>query len=492
MAHRIAAAAVGVLLLCLSVPLKAADDPNVEMMKKLFTKIANSVGVGSANDPIVGRSYLVLANPGVLIDPTLDVNKPGDYYRLSRTLDRVLAPTWIYRPTSERTLDVYQTILDYHEAPIIKPNAEQQKLLDDARRRIFSDVKARTYSQQYEKFRSTRRTLATATKAVEDYVRANPNEGVPATLLNDLQDATADYNLLGSKNEMIGAEAVIDTYEHLDPNVWWGGLRTQFLNQTRTFNNTRFATYDFYPTYPQWHDRSREWTKITLSQKDLEQTANSSHTSVSGGFGVDFGLFSVGADYANEQNRTYFKLDVSEYTVSMELTTVLLDRPWMNAAVFQSNAWRWLSSTPYSGRLVSDGTHPGAGQPSAGVMPYLPTALLLARNVSVTGKFNGDLKTTFDSRTSGGASLGWGMFSFGGRTNSSDANSYIKGNATGTTLSFAAPQILGFFVDVLPKNPNPDSKYTWPDPIKGLTKLQIEQSDALISQAQKLLDRLQK
>jgi hypothetical protein len=469
---------------------KAADDPNVDIMKKLFTKIANAVGVGS-NDPLVGSSYLVLANPGILIDPKLDMNQPADYYRLSRTLDRVLTPTWIYRPTSERTVDVYSTILEYHEAPVIKPNQAQQKLLDDAKKKVYADVAKRTYSQQFNDFRTKRRALATATKAVEDYQRSNPNMSVPASLLNDLQEATEDYNLVGNKNEMIAAQAVIDTYEHLDPNVWWGNLSTQFLFQTRTFNNVRFGTYDFYPTYSQWYATDREWTKLSLSQKDLEQTSNSSQTSVSGGFGVDFGLFSVGADYTNEQNRTYFKLDVSEYTVSMELTTVLIDRPWMNATVFRTDAWRWLASTPYAGRLVSDGANPSAGQAPSGIMPFLPTALLLARNVSISGKWSADLSTTFSQRTSGGASIGWGPFSFGGRTNSADSNSYIKANTAGNTLSWNAPQILGFFVDVLPKSPNPGS-YTWPDPTDTLTKLNIELSDELLRKAQELLKLLKK
>ncbi len=492
MSYRVVLATVCGLLVAFASSMHAADDPNVDIMKKLFTKIANAVGVGS-NDPLVGSSYLVLANPGILIDPKLDMNNQADYYRLSRVIDRVMTPTWIYRPTTERTVDVYNTILQYKEPPVIRPNAIQQKLLDDARRKLYSDQAKGILSEQYARFKTKRRALATATTAVESYRRANPGASVPATLLTDLEEANDEYNLIGNRNEIIAALAVVDTYEHLDPNVWWGNLTTRFLSNTGTFNNTRYGLYDFYPTYQQWHTppAGHEWTKLTLTQKDLEQTTNSSHTSVSGGFGVDFGLFSVGADYSNEQNRSYFKLDVSEFTVTMELTMVLVDRPWMDANVFRTDGWRWLASTPYAGRLISDGANPSAGQAPSGVMPFLPTALLLARNVSITGKWSADLKTTFDEKTSGGGSIGWGPFSFGGRTNSANSNSYIKANAAGNTLSWNAPQILGFFVDVLPKSPNPGN-YTWPNPTDTLTRMGIQQSDRLMRTASELVQSLKK
>ena len=50
----------------------ADDDPNVVVMKKMYTKLGAIVGVGS-ND--TDDTFLVLANPGTLIDPRLDMTR---------------------------------------------------------------------------------------------------------------------------------------------------------------------------------------------------------------------------------------------------------------------------------------------------------------------------------------------------------------------------------------------------------------------------------
>lgn len=63
------------LLLAASIAAAQAPDPNVDLMKKLYTKIGLAVGVGS-NDPQTGESFLVMANPGILVDPNLDLNTP--------------------------------------------------------------------------------------------------------------------------------------------------------------------------------------------------------------------------------------------------------------------------------------------------------------------------------------------------------------------------------------------------------------------------------
>jgi hypothetical protein len=470
--------------------LRAADDPNVTIMKKLFTKIETVVGVGS-NDPITGGSYLVLLNPGILVDPTLDLTKPQDQARLARMLDRVLTPTWIAHWKNERVVDVYQRILTYKEAPTIQPSAEQHTLLVAARALVFADPQKRVYTQEFKTFQDKRTALAKAVSDIETYRRANPDTDPPATLVDALQRADEDYRLIGNRNEMIAAKATIDTYEHLDPNVWWGELNDQFLTNTRTTGGQRFGVYDSYPSYKNWYSTTDDWTKLVTDQKALERTTSSSHASTSGGLSAGWGLWSVGGDYSHEENRTYFKLDVSQYTLSADLTTVILDRPWMTSAVFYSDAWRWLASAPDRNKLISDGT-PVPTNPDV-IMPYLPTGVLLARNVSLKGAWSADLKTTFDQKTSAGGSIGWGPFSFGGRTNTSDSNTYRKAVANGNELSFVSPQIIGFFVEVLPKSPNPNmSDYKWTQSRDTLTRTRTMESDQVLEKSQELLGVLQR
>ncbi len=133
-------------------------------------------------------------------------------------------------------------------------------------------------------------------------------------------------------------------------------------------------------------------------------------------------------------------------SVSMELMRVVLTRPWMDDGVFRSRAWKWLKASLYDGKLISDGKDAAQGATPSGIMPFLQTGLLLARRTSLSGQWSHDLTQTFDQQTSGGASIGWGPISFGGRYNSSDSHSYHKATAAGNAVSWDAPQIIGFFV----------------------------------------------
>jgi hypothetical protein len=456
MFHKKCRRVVGLLLVALSLnSVCFAQDPNVDLMKKLYTKIGKTVGVGS-NDAIAGESFLVLANPGILLDPTINTSTTEGRYQLSKMLDRVLLPSWIYKPNNDSTLKVYSTILNYKETPAFALTASQKQQLDAARAFIFSNVERGTYSPAYQRYLDTKRALALAIKQVEDYRTTHPNQSVPADLAQSLSEARTNFNLIGNKNQIVAAMNRINMYEHADPAVWWGELQGRFDDNTETFNGTQFPIYNLFPAYSVWLDTTRTWTNYTLRQSDIQQTTSNSHSSVGGGLSVGWGLWSVGADYSNQQNRTYFQLNASNATVKMELMRVMIDRPWMDDYVFKSRGWKWLSSSPLVNQLISDGGDAVHGVTPQGVMPFVPTGVLLARNVSLSADWSSDLKTTFDEKTSGGGSIGWGPFSFGGRTENSNASTYMKANAAGNTVSWSAPQIIGFFVEVLPENPKPN------------------------------------
>src|SRR5882724_2317189 len=105
-----------------------AQDPNVDLMKKLYTKIGKTVGVGS-NDAVAGESFLVLANPGILLDPNIDMGTTEGRYQLAKMLDRVLLPDWTYKSNNDNTLKVYSTILNFKELPAFALNSQQKAQL---------------------------------------------------------------------------------------------------------------------------------------------------------------------------------------------------------------------------------------------------------------------------------------------------------------------------------------------------------------------------
>jgi hypothetical protein len=456
-----------VAMICILTTTSAvAQDPNTELMKKLYTKIAKTVSVGS-NDLTTGETYLILANPGILLDPTLDYNTPAGRNRFARAIDKALNPSWIYGTRNYTVFDVYNRILEDHEAAQVKPTAEQIKQYKAACKVIFSDcdqAQPGTYSNAYNRYQNALSRLIIVSKQAEDYKRQNQTEELPPDMLVDLISATNDLELIGNRTEIETAIAVKNTFEHIDPNAWWGELRGKFTKNSETLNTNRFGNLSLYPAYSVWLDINRTWTNLNLTQSEIEQTTTSSHTHVGGGGGFSIGFWSVGADYENTENRSYYSFAGSNYAVSMELMRVTLDRPWMDEGVFESHAWKWLEGSLYDKRKISSGADATSGvtPPASDVMPFVPTGLLLARRVSLTANWSTDLKTSFDSHTSAGASVGWGPFSFGGRYDNSNASTYHKAKAAGNTISWDAPQILGFFVQVLPESPNPDECYKFP------------------------------
>jgi len=430
-----------------------AQTSSTDLMKSLYSKFSQITTAGSS-DPN-GSSFLVLATPGFLIDPSLNLSPLStDYHLLATVLDRVPDSSWVYKPKNRQAFDVYANVLKYHQTPIFKLTKDQADTLKNAQKILYADVKSGTPSEEYKQFRDKRTALVSAAHAVDMYQAANPRAVVPPDLVSALQNAYDDYNLFGKANEVLAAEATVQQLEDLNPNEWWGELQNKLQLNQKLFNATPFGPLDFYPDYSVWFDKTKSWTNINLTESSLQQSSTSSHTSIGGGLSASWGFWSVGGSYGHEETRTSAQLTGTGISLQLELTQIAVQRPWMDDLVFHSTAWQWGSGAPDCS-LISDGGSADNGITPRGQMPFLISGLLLARNVSLSGNWNSDLKTSYDSMTSGGASVGWGPFSFGGSYVSTEHSDYHSAQVSGSTISYADPQIIGFFVQTLPMSPHP-------------------------------------
>jgi hypothetical protein len=427
---------------------------SADLANKLYSRIAQftSSGAGTQSG---GQRFLILATPGILLDPSLDLTPTStDYHLLSTILDRAPDASWVYKPKNMTSFDLYSDVLKYHQTPTFQLSDQQKKDLKAAQKILYSNVNSGTPSDEYKQFQAKRTALIYASNAVDMYQTANPKKVVPPDLLAALQNAYDDYNLFGKASEVLTAEATIQQLQGLNPNEWWGELQAKMQANQKLFNATPFGPLAFYPDYPVWFDKTKSWTGTTLTEGQLEQSNSSSHTSVGGGLSASWGLWSVGGSYGQETTRTSSQFTGTNIVVQLEMTQIGLQRSWMDDLVFHSNTWQWGSGAPDCS-LISDGGNADQGVTPQGQMPFLITGLLLARNVSLSGSWSADLKTTYDSMTHGGASVGWGPFSFGGSYVSSTHNDYHSAQVSGSTITFAEPQIIGFFVEVLPVSPKP-------------------------------------
>ncbi len=108
-----------------------ADDPNVTIMKQLYSKLAGALAVGG-NQAIPGQNFLILANPGIFLDPKLDLSNADQAYLFASQLDVIPAASWMYGATAGLLSNLYNQILQFKELPSIQLTPSQQKQLATA------------------------------------------------------------------------------------------------------------------------------------------------------------------------------------------------------------------------------------------------------------------------------------------------------------------------------------------------------------------------
>ncbi|MFC0242643.1 hypothetical protein [Rhodopseudomonas telluris] len=484
-------------LAALSIQSAYAQDKSLKQMRQLYTGLANNFTMGE-NIAVPGKTYLVLMNPGVLIDDKLDLEKnDSQRYSLMTFADKVLTPNWIYQQKGGQLYTIYQNILTYAQLPIVNLSDDQKKDLKKAESILFKDPKTLEKSDDYLKWERVGLELATAQDDADDWIRNNPGMNPPASKVVRFQQALSNFNAFARADDI---QAAVNDYVRLkrfDPKTYFASLQLRMDNPlaSRTYAGQKYGTYEFYPTYKQWFNTSLGWTSYSLSEKDAEKTVENSVTHTSGGVSGGWGLWSANANYSKDTEKKFYQNEVSDYLVSGEFMRVTILRPWMEETLLRSDAWAWPKNGAIDRTVVSDGGSLTGDVLPTGQSPFLPVGFLVAKNVKLKGTWQKDLETFFKEVTSGGAKVGWGPFSFGGRTNSSNDKTYTKGNASAAEVSFATPQIIGVFVAVLDKSPNPNPEYNWGDnaQVPGKKPSALPEhldSRALSERANKFLEQL--
>lgn len=439
----------------------AQEDRNSQIMKSVYSKLEEVLGV---NDYQAARraNLLIIAAPGIQLDSTLNPNKPEDRRKIAELFDVAPQGSWVYRASARTASSIYKIVLDNHEAPLVTLSATQKAQLAAAEKVIYSDSTKKNYSEAYLRYRKARENLQTALGNVQDYQRANPDISIPAKLKNELEKARDDLKLLGDQTKIVAAKSTIDNLSNLDPAAYWGRLTSLYTDNTFPVGGTDVPIYELNPSYKSILDNSQSWTSYKLDDKAVTTYSNSSHTSISGGLGGGWGLFSFGGNYGHSETATHLSIDGKDFQLSFELLRVSIHRPWMDGNVFSSGSWRWQPGSILDNQLISNGADVDAGAMLKGVMPILPTEAVIARNVTLTANWTTDIKNTFESQTTTSVRAGWGPFS--GRYTRTDqvASADTSVKVSGNTITFEKPQLIGYLVDVLPESPKPRTGLKFP------------------------------
>ncbi|HEX4805535.1 MAG TPA: hypothetical protein VFU94_06510 [Conexibacter sp.] len=435
-----------------------ADTGNLTVLKQLYSKLAEALTAGTP-EAAPGQSYITLSNPGIFIDPRLAPERDVAAQRAwASRLDNVPSANWVYTPTDMSVAHLYDDILRCKELPLSELERAQQALLD-RERAVIMDKQGRPT----RRIADYRRYQGQYLRALTDYGTAkadmaNRGTPVPPETLEALNDAREDWNTFGFKGEVQAAQATVANLEALNPNPWWTELTNRFRNE---YEPVGFAPTTTDPGYSRLVGDSG-WTRFTFTQEDVVRQGTSSAVSGGGGVSGDWGLWRVSgsADYRRDTRSS--SSDTTGISISLDLMRATIVRGWLDPLVFRAHTWRLGRSTRLGGQLIAKGTFlPGEG--GGGLMPLLPTGVIVARNVVVKTQLSHQDQTMVDEALRAEASVGWGPFAISGHYNQSSSSDVSHGNVTATGISNPTPQILGFFCDVLPLCPSPLPDLRWPE-----------------------------
>jgi hypothetical protein len=357
-------------------------------------------------------------NTSMLVNQMLEVTQNG------------VAVAWPDRNVSIEYYGVLQGIQPLETAPpaqnVVNAVAAAQSLL------YLKDNNGNFvgYTQLYSQYRKNRTAWLNAVaaqaaayaQAMSDPVAGQAWPIVAQSYANTVQLALDDFNSMGRKQvedaldtiatvgesavtalvalahqmydaysiQMGGSVSVNVPWSFINPISWWDSTDESFGVQKITGTSSSYNS---------------KTTKGTATFANNWQQQQSMSASASGGFSVGFASASATGshadasnafgDHAGQFNWTSHADTSTSASVSMEFFLAQIDRPWLLGDLFNIGGWYLVKQRKNS---ISDGTVANQiGQNTPALLPMIPMAFLIIRNVTITCDDFGDAGTTYNA-----------------------------------------------------------------------------------------------
>ncbi|RZL88853.1 MAG: hypothetical protein EOP82_21535, partial [Variovorax sp.] len=159
----------------------------------------------------------------------------------------------------------------------------------------------------------------------------------------------------------------------------------------------------WFPSYAMptnWCESTCRGSKLTLSSKSLAtQTSEEASEFSSNSKGI-FWWGSRTEDGTTKGESA--SMQANEFELSAELIVVRIRRPWLNSSLFRMTEWSAKGMPPNG---ISNGKLKGNEN---GLLPLIPTAFIVAKDVTIKADFTSQDTSRFTSQSSSSESWGWG------------------------------------------------------------------------------------
>ena len=204
--------------------------------------------------------------------------------------------------------------------------------------------------------------------------------------------------------------------------------------------------YNSYALPTNWYDDNSDWSELALSSDNLSTSLSDRASDYSN---RSRGLFWTSRHSSSGSTKeTETHMDTDKFQLKADLITVRIRRPWLNTTLLNMKNW-WMTGIRTNG--ISNGT---LVNNEAGLMPLIPTAFVVARNVRITADFSAQDTSHFVTESKSSRSGGWGPFGSSGHyRHSRTENNRFHSEYQGGTLKLPGMQVIAWVSSIIPASP---------------------------------------
>ncbi|MDP0561869.1 MAG: hypothetical protein QS721_05880 [Candidatus Endonucleobacter sp. (ex Gigantidas childressi)] len=399
-----------------------------------------------------------------VVSPTNPKGDLGASQAFANLVDQMPSQTSSYSPSSTLISQTYKAIVDGANSTV-KPDPEQEKRYKEAfdylnTSSTIKDFRGKEISQTdhsaiYKQYLDNQTAYISAISGYRtaylgyDLTKTDQQRQWQANepKLNNIVDQT--YNAWRSQGSAQVEEALSVLASAINDAVGNAIRNAQQTMSSGMASSTGDGSswYFSYPIPSNFADpKATGFAEFTLSSDYLEESSENKVDTWGAKGSGDFGLFSFSASASGSHADEHRHCDASQFDLKAEIAVVRVFRPWLNELIFKMNNW-------YTNMSAAHGIATGKMSSDMLVLPLIPTAFVVARNVSISANWSTDDKKHVADAMESKASVGWGPFSLGGDYSNSSSSDYHKATLDGGTYKMPGIQIIAWVNELTPDSP---------------------------------------
>ncbi len=196
------------------------------------------------------------------------------------------------------------------------------------------------------------------------------------------------------------------------------------------------------------------WPKFTFFHNEISEYKEANSYKWGGSTSVGALLWSAAAEHEGTRQYSEEKSDISNMKIEFELLRAPITRPWFTSFLLTGHGWKWPESTldnPAVGDQFSDGQIPPKGS-----WTMIPTEMIFVRNLKVKLNMSSSVNQESLTKTKSSFEGGWGPFKIKGNVETENGSKVFEFDESEDGIECTQPQIIAFYCQVMPKEPDPD------------------------------------